>query len=63
MNTRETLNAHFEDTFPLFLDNVYGAYMADESKTAVSIRDVKEWVKNGSTGSPAFNYIFVPLPS
>lgn len=58
----DALNEYFLETFQLFFDSGYSAYIADKEKTAVSPEDVKNWVKNRSTGHSEFNYIFVPSP-
>ena len=58
----DALNENFLETFQLFFDAGYHAYIADKEKTAVSPNDVRNWVKNRSTGHSEFNYIFVPSP-
>lgn len=58
----DALNKNFLETFQLFFDSGYDAFIADKEKTAVSIEDVKVWVKNRSTGHSEFNYVFVPSP-
>ena len=58
----DALNMNFLETFQLFFDSGYDAYIADKEKTAVSIEDVKNWVKNRSTGHSEFNYVFLPSP-
>ncbi len=54
-------NTNFEDTFKLFFDSGYQAYIADEAKTPVSLDDIRNWVRNGSTGHSEFNYFFLPV--
>lgn len=55
-------NENFLETFQMFFHSGYDAFIADKEKTAVSIEDVKKWVKNRSTGHSEFNYVFVPSP-
>jgi len=58
----DALNEHFLETFQLFFDSGYYAYIADKEKTPVSLEDVRNWVENRTTGHSEFNYFFVPSP-
>jgi FkbM family methyltransferase len=58
----DALNKNFLETFQLFFDSGYDAYIADKEKTAVTIEDVRNWVINRSTVHSEFNYVFVPSP-
>ena len=54
------LNAYFEETFNLFFENGYEAHIADASRRIVTKQDVRTWAMNKTTGSPEFNYYFIP---
>jgi len=56
----DSLNKNFLETFQLFFDSGYDAIIADKENTAVSIEDVRNRVKNRSTGHSEFNYVFAP---
>jgi FkbM family methyltransferase len=58
-----SVNRRFEETFRLFLENGYNAYVANDSRTPVSMDDVRRWTGDGSTQTHDFNYFFVPPDS
>ena len=56
----DSFNKNFLETFQIFFDSGYDAFIADKENTAVSIEDVRNWVKYRSTGYSEFNYVFTP---